>query len=91
VEPDYLSIKEWTVRKGELFAAGDERHMARVVLLGASAARDLLAQWAAQPRVFDQASAWLAVGVATVLNSGFAAIPARGVARLDPIQALRFE
>jgi putative ABC transport system permease protein len=60
-------------------------------LLVALKTSDLLAQWAAQPRIFDQSSAWLAVGVATLLNLGFAAIPATGAARLDPIQALRFE
>lgn len=50
-----------------------------------------LARWAAQPRVFDAASAWLVLAVASGLNLSFAAIPARGAAKLDPIQALRFE
>jgi putative ABC transport system permease protein len=51
----------------------------------------LLARWVNQPGVFDQAGAKLALGVATALNLIFAAVPARGAARLDPIQALRFE
>jgi putative ABC transport system permease protein len=51
----------------------------------------LLARWANQPRVFDQASAQLAVLIAMALNLSFAAVPARGASRLDPIQALRFE
>ena len=51
----------------------------------------LLARWVNQPGVFDQASARLAVLVATALNLSFAAVPARGAASLDPIQALRFE
>lgn len=60
-------------------------------LIAASEASTLLASWAVQPSVFDQASARLAVAVATALNLSFAAIPARGAARLDPIQALHFE
>jgi putative ABC transport system permease protein len=50
-----------------------------------------LAGWASQPRVFDERSAWLATGVSIGLNLLFAAIPARSAAKLDPIQALRFE
>lgn len=50
-----------------------------------------LARWVNQPRVFDQTTARLAISVAMALNLVFAAIPARGAARLDPIQALRFE
>jgi putative ABC transport system permease protein len=57
----------------------------------AMAASNLLARWVGQPGVFDQASARLAVSLATALNLSFAAVPARGAARLDPIQALRFE
>ncbi|HLK22777.1 MAG TPA: ABC transporter permease [Bryobacteraceae bacterium] len=51
----------------------------------------LLSRWLNQPRVFDQASARLAVAVAMTLNLGFSAIPARTAAKLDPIHALRFE
>jgi putative ABC transport system permease protein len=51
----------------------------------------LLARWVNQPGVFDQASARLTVTVATALNLSFAAVPARGAASLDLIQALRFE
>jgi putative ABC transport system permease protein len=57
----------------------------------AMAASNLLARWVGQPEVFDQASARLAVSLAIALNLSFAAVPARGAARLDPIQALRFE
>jgi ABC-type lipoprotein release transport system permease subunit len=34
---------------------------------------------------------WVVVAIATGLNLAFAAIPARGAALLDPIEALRFE
>jgi putative ABC transport system permease protein len=51
----------------------------------------VLARWAAQPRVFDESSAWLVMAVASALNLIFVAIPARGAAQLDPIEALRFE
>jgi putative ABC transport system permease protein len=57
----------------------------------ASAMATLMAQWAAQPRVFDWGSAYRVLAVAIGLNLCFAAIPARGAARLDPIEALRFE
>jgi putative ABC transport system permease protein len=50
-----------------------------------------LAKWVDQPAVFHRPSAWLAVCAATSLNLIFASIPARTAARLDPIQALRFE
>lgn len=60
-------------------------------LVVAAVASALLARWVGQPGVFDQASAKLAVTVAAALNLCFAAVPARGAARLDPIQALRFE
>jgi putative ABC transport system permease protein len=62
-----------------------------VGLAVAAAASTILASWVGQPAVFDQASARLAVTVAMTLNLGFAAVPARGAANLDPIQALRFE
>jgi putative ABC transport system permease protein len=51
----------------------------------------LLARWAGQPRVFDRGTMWVVVAIATGLNLAFAAIPARGAALLDPIEALRFE
>jgi putative ABC transport system permease protein len=60
------------------------------VFLAAEAA-DLLAKWAGQPRVFDLSSACLAVAAAGSLNLAFAALPAKGAAWLDPIEALRFE
>jgi len=59
--------------------------------LVASESTSLLAKWAAQPRVFDIRSAWLAMGVGALLNFGFAGLPARSAAKLDPIEALRFE
>jgi putative ABC transport system permease protein len=62
-----------------------------VGLAAATLVTTLLARWVDQPRVFDQASAWLAVSIAMALNLSFAAVPARGASRLDPIQALRFE
>ena len=51
----------------------------------------LLAQWANQPLVFDEQSAWLATGFSVILNLLFAVVPARFAAGLDPIEALRFE
>ncbi len=57
----------------------------------AAEASNLLAKWAAQPQVFDVRSAWLAMGVAALLNLGFAVLPARSAAHLDPIEALRFD
>jgi hypothetical protein len=60
-------------------------------LVVAAVVSALLARWVGQPGVFDQVSAKLAVTVATALNLCFAAVPARGAARLDPIQALRCE
>jgi len=40
-EPDYFSIKNWTVTSGELFDAAQERTASRVALLGHTAANDL--------------------------------------------------
>ncbi|MBV8895856.1 MAG: ABC transporter permease [Acidobacteriaceae bacterium] len=51
----------------------------------------MLARWAQQPLIFDKPNAWLAVPAAFLLNIGFAALPARSAASLDPIEALRFE
>jgi putative ABC transport system permease protein len=50
-----------------------------------------LAKWANQPVVFDRGSGWLAITTAITLDLVFAAIPARTAARLDPVEALRFE
>src|ERR1035438_9570396 len=41
VERDYMSIKNWTTREGDLFTAADLRRMARVAVLGSSVAKDL--------------------------------------------------
>lgn len=63
-------------------------------VIGAGVAAEgsgLLAKWAAQPQVFDVPSAGLAMGIAALLNLGFAALPARSAAHLDPIEALRFD
>ena len=60
-------------------------------VLVAEESSSLLANWAAQPQVFDVRSAWLAMGVAALLNLGFAGLPARNAANLDPIEALRFD
>jgi putative ABC transport system permease protein len=60
-------------------------------LVAAAVLTTLLARWMNQPHIFDQASAPLAVEVAMALNLSFAAVPAAGASRLDPIQALRFE
>jgi putative ABC transport system permease protein len=51
----------------------------------------LLARWAAQPLVLDRRSAWLAACVSMTLNVMFAALPAGIAAKLNPIEALRFE
>lgn len=40
-EPDYFVIRNWPTTSGDLFDAAQERTMARVVLLGATVARDL--------------------------------------------------
>ena len=45
--------------------------------------------WADQPSAFDRASAFLAASVTLLLAGVFAAIPAAGAARFDPIRALR--
>ena len=42
-EPDYFSIRNWPVIRGELFDANQERISSRVVLLGQTVARDLFA------------------------------------------------
>src|SRR5258708_19000088 len=39
-EPDYFVIRNWPTTSGDLFDAAQERTMARVVLLGATVARD---------------------------------------------------
>ncbi len=43
-EPDYFLIRNWPVVSGESFDATQERTMARVVLLGATVARDLFGE-----------------------------------------------
>lgn len=63
-------------------------------LLGALTAYEsstLLARWVGQPAVFDEPSAWLSIGAASVVNIAFAGLPARMAAMLDPILALAFE
>jgi hypothetical protein len=104
VEPDYRTIGECeALRAADLrprartsFCKSSKSMALSVVgcaagLVVAAVASALLAHWVGQPGVFDQVSAKLAVTVATALNLCFAAVPARGAARLDPIQALRFE
>jgi len=64
------------------------------VLLGLAlggAVSQLLAARVDLPFVFDRANAWLAVGVALLLNLAFASWPALRAARLDPIKALQHE
>ena len=51
----------------------------------------LLARWAVQPPVFAERSAWIATCVSIGLNLLFVVLPGRSAAKLDPIQALRFE
>src|SRR5579863_4886429 len=41
VEPEYMAIKQWSTREGDLFGASDVRRMARVAVLGAGVAKDL--------------------------------------------------
>ncbi len=52
---------------------------------------DVLANIAAQPRVFDEQVAIIACALSIAINTIFSALPARAAARLDPMQALHFE
>ena len=51
---------------------------------------ELLAEWLAQPAIFDWATARAALAVSLGLNLVFSAYPA-WAARVDPMEALRFE
>jgi putative ABC transport system permease protein len=44
VEPDYMGIKEWSLREGGVFGTPELRRMARVAVLGATVARDLFGE-----------------------------------------------
>jgi putative ABC transport system permease protein len=41
IEPDYMTIKDWSVQSGDLFDSSDVRGLARSALLGSSVAKDL--------------------------------------------------
>lgn len=60
------------------------------LLLGWTASR-FMAEQVNLPFVFDRGNAWLAVGLALLLNLLFASWPAVRAARLDPIRALQHE
>ena len=88
VTPEYLDVRQWPLVSGRSFEPGEMAGAAMVALIGASVAIAELAGWRI---ALSAESIVLAVAFAFVIGVFFGFYPARKAARLNPVEALRFE